>query len=112
MAPSLIYQQVKKLKQLSYFGATGTPVLVSGDVSSGFQSQNGFCLIRIVEANVMYMMKLKLCTFPALHTHVGKQLATMLVVKRLAGVAPQVDLRECALHLSLQKRIRKNPLWL
>ena len=28
---------------------------ISGDVSSGFQSQSGFCLIRIVEANVMYI---------------------------------------------------------
>ena len=28
---------------------------ISGDVSPGFQSQNGFCLIRIVEANVMYI---------------------------------------------------------
>ena len=28
---------------------------ISGDVSSGFQSQSGFCLIHIVEANVMYI---------------------------------------------------------
>ena len=27
---------------------------ISGDVSSGFQRQSGFCLIRIAEANVMY----------------------------------------------------------
>ena len=27
---------------MSFFGATGTPVLDSGDVSSGFQSQSGF----------------------------------------------------------------------
>ena len=26
---------------------------ISGDISSGFQSQSGFCLIRIVEVNVM-----------------------------------------------------------
>ena len=26
---------------MSYFGATGTPVLISSDVSSGFQSQSG-----------------------------------------------------------------------
>ena len=31
---------------MSFFGATGTPVWISGDVSSGFQSQSGFCLIR------------------------------------------------------------------
>ena len=30
---------------MSFFGATGTPVLDSGDVSSGFQNQSGFCLI-------------------------------------------------------------------
>ena len=30
---------------MSYFGVTGT--LASGDVSSGFQSQSGFCLICI-----------------------------------------------------------------
>ena len=28
---------------------------ISGDISSGFHSQNGFCLICIVEANVMYI---------------------------------------------------------
>ena len=28
---------------------------ISGDISSGFQSQNGFCLIHISEANVMYI---------------------------------------------------------
>ena len=40
---------------MSYFGATGTLFWISGDVSSGFQSQSGFCLVRIVEANVMYI---------------------------------------------------------
>ena len=48
-----------------YFWRTHTHVLfwghwypcfwISGDVSSGFQSQSGFCLIRIAEANVMYI---------------------------------------------------------
>ena len=28
---------------------------ISGDVSSGFQSQSGFCLIHIADANVMYI---------------------------------------------------------
>ena len=38
------------------FGATGTLFWISGDVSSGFQSQSGFCLIRyFAEANVMYI---------------------------------------------------------
>ena len=39
-----------------FFGATGTPVfgfLVTSPL--GFQSQSGFCLIRIAEANVMYI---------------------------------------------------------
>ena len=41
---------------MSYFWATGTLFWISGDVSSGFQSQSGFCLIRrIAEANVMYI---------------------------------------------------------
>ena len=31
---------------MSFFGATGTLFWISGDVSSGFQSQSGFCLIR------------------------------------------------------------------
>ena len=30
---------------------------IFGDISSGFQSQSGFCLIRIAEANVMYMIE-------------------------------------------------------
>ena len=28
---------------------------ISGDVSSGFQSQRGFCLICIAEVNLMYI---------------------------------------------------------
>ena len=41
---------------MSFFGATDTPVLdFWWRLSSGFQSQSGFCLIRIVEANVMYI---------------------------------------------------------
>ena len=28
---------------------------ISGDISSRFQGQNGFCLIHIVEVNVMYI---------------------------------------------------------
>ena len=30
---------------MSYFGATATAVWISGDISSGFQSQSGFCFI-------------------------------------------------------------------
>ena len=41
---------------MSFFGATGTLFWISGDVSSGFQSQSGFCLIcYFVEADVMYI---------------------------------------------------------
>ena len=28
---------------------------ISGDISSGFQIQSGFCLIRTAEVNVMYI---------------------------------------------------------
>ena len=44
--------------------------------------------------------------------HVGKSPAAMPAVKRSAGVAEEVDLGECTLHLPLQKQIRQNPLWL
>ena len=37
--------------------------------------------------------------------HVGKQSATILAAKRLTGVAQEVNLRECILHLH-QVRIR------
>ena len=40
---------------MSFFGDPGTPVWISGDVSSRFQSQSGFCLIPIVGENVMYI---------------------------------------------------------
>ena len=33
--------------------------------------------------------------------------ATMLAIKRSAGVAPEVDLRECTLHSPLQKQANK-----
>ena len=41
-----------------------------------------------------------------LYLYIGKWLATMLAIKKLAGVAPEVDLREYALHFPLQKQIR------
>ena len=44
--------------------------------------------------------------------HVGKSLPAIPDVKRLAGVAPEVDHRECTLHSPLQKDIRQNLLWL
>ena len=45
--------------------------------------------------------------------HVEKWPAVMLAAKRLPGVAPEVDLKECTLHLPLQKsEVRQNPLCL
>ena len=40
---------------MSILGSLVPLFWISGDVSSGFQSQSGFCLIRIAEANVMYI---------------------------------------------------------
>ena len=42
---------------MSFFGGPQIPLFwISGDVSSGFQSQSGLCLIHFfVEANVMYI---------------------------------------------------------
>ena len=44
--------------------------------------------------------------------HAGKQLAAMLVAKRLVGVVPEgMNLRrECTLQFPPQKQIRHNPL--
>ena len=53
-----------------------------------------------------------LSQFLPLLMHVVKQLAVMLTVKRLPGVAPDVGFRECTLHLPLQKQIKQNQLWL
>ena len=46
--------------------------------------------------------------------YVRKWLGAMLAVKRLAGVAPEVNLRECTLdlHLPPQKQKGQKPLWL
>ena len=40
---------------MSFYGATGTPVLDSGDVSSEFQSQIGQPYLHLAEAYVMYI---------------------------------------------------------
>ena len=40
-----------------FWGSLVLTLWISGDVSSGFQSQSGFCLIRIAEANVMYIQE-------------------------------------------------------
>ena len=40
---------------MSYLGPLVPLFWISGDVASGFQSQSGFCLIPIAEANVTYI---------------------------------------------------------
>ena len=44
---------------------------------------------------------------PPLLMHVGKLPAVLSAAKRLALVAPEVDLRECTLHLPPQKKMNK-----
>ena len=46
---------------------------------------------------------------PPLLMHVGKCLTVMLAFKRLACVAPEVDLGECTLHLPPQKVNKAEP---
>ena len=41
--------------------------------------------------------------------HVGKQPTAMMAVKRLASVAPEVDVRKCTLCSPLQKAIKAEP---
>ena len=53
---------------------------ISGDVSSGFQSQSGFCLIRIAEANVMYIP-----WDPPLVLHVADLLTDSIAGRRLGS---------------------------
>ena len=52
------------------------------------------------------------CSIPSqllsLLMYVGKRLVAMLVVKKSAGVAPEVELRECTLHLPPEKQIMQN----
>ena len=52
------------------------------------------------------------CPFKPLLMHARKWLTAMLAVKRLVGVAPEMDLRECTLHSPLQKWLEQNPLWI
>ena len=51
----MLFNSSGGLLHTSYFEATDTLFLFSGDVSSDFQSQSGFCCILIMEANVMYV---------------------------------------------------------
>ena len=64
-------------------------------------------------SSVRVITHLNLNEVPPMLMHLGKSLAVMLAIKRLAGVAPEVDLRECSLHSPSQNmQIRQNPLWL
>ena len=45
----------KVFVHLCFLGPLVPLFWISGDASSGFQSQSGFCLIYIVEANIMYV---------------------------------------------------------
>ena len=40
---------------MSFFGALAPLFWISGNVSSGFESQSGFWVIRVAEANIMYI---------------------------------------------------------
>ena len=57
-----------------YFGATGIPVFISGDISFRFQSQSGICLICIAEANIIYIP----CD-PPLVLHIANLLTVSIV---------------------------------
>ena len=50
-------------------------------------------------SSVQVIARLIPSQFLSLLMHEGKQLVTLLAVKRLAGVAPEVDLMECTLPL-------------
>ena len=54
-----------------------------------------------------------LSQLPPMLMNLGKWPAVMLSIKRLACVAPEMDLRECTLHSPLHnKGTRLNPIWL
>ena len=49
---------------MSIFGATDTLFRTSGDVSSGFQSQSGFCLIQTLQRRTWYMFPVLVTPLP------------------------------------------------
>ena len=86
---------------MSYFGATGTLFWISGDVSSEFQSQSEFCLIRIAEVNVIYIS-----WDPPLLLHIANLLTDSIV-----GHWPGSYLAEgyyCVAPVSLEPTINKS----
>ena len=65
---------------MSYFGTTGIPVFwISGNVSSGFQSQSGFCLIRFSRGE---------CNVHSLRSTTGATHADLLIADIVAGHVP------------------------
>ena len=48
-------------------------------------------------------------SIPPLYVHLGMWPVTMLAIKRLAGVASEVNLRHCTVHSPQQKGIRQIP---
>ena len=74
---------------------------ISGDVSSGFQSQSGFCLICIAEANVMYIS-----WDPPLVLHIAN-----LLTDSIAGHWPGSYLAQgyyCVAAVSLEPAINRS----
>ena len=74
---------------------------ISGDVSSGFQSQSGFYLIHIVEENVMYIS-----WDPPLVLHVAD-----LLMDSIAGHRPGSNLAQgysCVAAVSLEPAINRS----
>ena len=64
-------------------------------------------------SSVQVIARSNKCQFPPLLMHVLKAPAVMPTIKWLAGIGPEVYLRECTLHSPLQNKWRRqNPLWL
>ena len=51
----ITFVKITIIQNCPTFGPLVPLFWISGDISSGFQSQSGFCLIPIAEANVMYI---------------------------------------------------------
>ena len=75
---------------------------ISGNVSSGFQSQSGFCFIHIAEANVMYIS-----WDPPLVKHIANLLMDSIAGQRLGSYLGQGYY--CVAAVSLKPAI--NRLW-
>ena len=86
---------------MSYLGSLVSLFWISGDVSSGFQSQSVFCLIRIAEANVMYIP----CDSPPV-LHIAN-----LLMDSIGGHRPGSYLEQgyyCVVAVSLEPAINRS----